>query len=191
MPKKAANTAQGGFSYIGSLAVKPHGTRLAHQACGKDGETAMVGNVALIVAAGRGTRFGGAVPKQYLPLAGRSLLSHALGIFARHHRIQAAGAVIHEDDRALYDDAARGLELLDPVPGGVDRQDSVRLGLESLEALSPDRVLIQDGARPFTSEAVIDRVLDALDTLPGAIPGLPVTDTLKRVDGGRIGATQS
>jgi 2-C-methyl-D-erythritol 4-phosphate cytidylyltransferase/2-C-methyl-D-erythritol 2,4-cyclodiphosphate synthase len=65
----------------------------------------------------------------------------------------------------------------------------VRLGLESLEALSPDQVLIQDGARPFTSAAVIDRVLDALDTMAGAVPGLPVTDTLKRVDGGRIGAT--
>jgi 2-C-methyl-D-erythritol 4-phosphate cytidylyltransferase/2-C-methyl-D-erythritol 2,4-cyclodiphosphate synthase len=149
----------------------------------------MAGKVALIVAAGRGTRFGDAVPKQYLRLAGRPLLSHALGTFARHRRIEAVRAVIHEDDRALYDEAARGLELLDPVPGGTDRQDSVRLGLESLEALSPDQVLIQDGARPLTSAAVIDRVLDALDTMAGAVPGLPVTDTLKRAEGGQVVTT--
>ena len=149
----------------------------------------MAGNVALIVAAGRGLRFGSAVPKQYLPLAGQPLLSHALGCFARHRRIDAVRAVIHQDDRVLYDNAAQSLKTLEPVPGGAERQDSVRRGLESLEALSPERVLIHDGARPLTAAAVIDRVLDALDTRPGAIPGLAVTDTLKRVSENSISTT--
>jgi 2-C-methyl-D-erythritol 4-phosphate cytidylyltransferase/2-C-methyl-D-erythritol 2,4-cyclodiphosphate synthase len=75
------------------------------------------------------------------------------------------------------------------VPGGASRQDSVRAGLESLEPLAPARVVIHDGARPFPSEAVIDRVLAALETTPGAIPALPVVDTLKRGAEGRVRET--
>jgi 2-C-methyl-D-erythritol 4-phosphate cytidylyltransferase/2-C-methyl-D-erythritol 2,4-cyclodiphosphate synthase len=145
--------------------------------------------VALVVAAGRGSRFGGELPKQYAPLGGRVLLSHSLESFAHHPRIGRVKAVIHPDDRALYDRAAAGLALLEPTAGGATRQESVRHGLESLEALAPETVLIHDGARPFIDAAVIDRVLDGLVTAAGAIAALPVTDTLKRGEKDRVAGT--
>jgi 2-C-methyl-D-erythritol 4-phosphate cytidylyltransferase/2-C-methyl-D-erythritol 2,4-cyclodiphosphate synthase len=146
----------------------------------------MVSCIALVVAAGRGTRLGGPLPKQYLPLAGRPLLRHALTALASHPAITETRVVYNPDDRALYEDAAAGLELLPPVPGGAARQDSVRLGLESLADRTPDRVLIHDGARPFLDHATIDRVLAALEDAPGAIPALPLRDTVKRGDDGFV-----
>jgi len=139
--------------------------------------------VALVVAAGRGQRFGGTLPKQYQPLGGKPLLRRALDAFADHPRIDAVRAVIHEDDRDLYDAAVAGLDLLDPVPGGASRQDSARAGLESLEGVAPRLVLIHDAARPFVAIDVVSRVVDALDTVPGAIPAVAVHDTLKRGSG--------
>lgn len=138
------------------------------------------GNVALVVAAGRGTRVGGNLPKQYQPLAGRPLLRHCLVSLVNHEKIDAVRVVIGPDDEEHYNNAARGLELLDPVIGGPERQDSVRLGLESILDLAPEKVLIHDGARPFVSAALIDRLLQALDGTEGAMPTIPVTDTLKR-----------
>ncbi len=151
--------------------------------------TTVAGTVALIVAAGRGTRFGGERPKQYLTLAGHPVLRYSLAAFAGHPEISAVRAVIHPDDRDSYDEAAQGLDLLDPVPGGASRQDSARLGLESLEAAAPDKVLIHDGARPFVPEALISRVVSTLEQAPGALPALPVTDTLKRGSEGLVGET--
>ncbi len=140
--------------------------------------------VVLVVAAGRGRRFGGDLPKQYHDLAGRMVLRHSLATFAAHPEVDAVRVVIHPDDRQLYDLAAQGLGLLEPVPGGAQRQDSVRLGLQSLAELQPDRVLIHDGARPLVDAGVISRVIAALETHPGAIPAMPVSDTIKRgVDG--------
>ncbi|MCH8038524.1 MAG: 2-C-methyl-D-erythritol 4-phosphate cytidylyltransferase, partial [Proteobacteria bacterium] len=74
--------------------------------------------VALVVAAGRGSRFGGGVPKQYAALGGRPLLGHSLEAFARHPRIDRVKAVIHPDDRALYERAPAGPDLLEPAAGG-------------------------------------------------------------------------
>jgi len=145
--------------------------------------------VALIVAAGRGSRAGGGVPKQYRSLGGQAVLRWSLERFRRHARVSAVRTVIHPDDRALYDDAARGLDLLPPVNGGATRQESVRLGLESLADLAPAAVLIHDAARPFVDDATINRTLDALVHAPGAIAAVPVADTIKRGDGGRIVAT--
>jgi 2-C-methyl-D-erythritol 4-phosphate cytidylyltransferase / 2-C-methyl-D-erythritol 2,4-cyclodiphosphate synthase len=143
-----------------------------------------VNTVALIVAAGRGRRFGAELPKQYHDLLGRPVLSHTLAAFAGHPKVDAVCTIIHPDDRVLYDRAAAGLpKLLPPVPGGAERQDSVRNGLESVAAETPARVLIHDGARPLVSPAVIDRALAALDAAPGAIVAMPVSDTLKRADG--------
>jgi 2-C-methyl-D-erythritol 4-phosphate cytidylyltransferase/2-C-methyl-D-erythritol 2,4-cyclodiphosphate synthase len=79
--------------------------------------------------------------------------------------------------------------VLPPVPGGAERQDSVRLGLEALAAHRPDRVLIHDGARPFPDAGLIDRVIDGLDREAAAIPALPLGDTVKRVEDGHIVAT--
>ena len=137
---------------------------------------------ALVLAAGRGARFGGMLPKQYLPLGGATVLRHAVMAFAGHPRIDGVLTTIRPEDRDIYDRALAGVDLLPPVSGGAERQDSVRLGLETLAAYRPDRVLIHDGARPFPDAAMIDRVLDALDRAPAAIPGLPLGDTIKRVD---------
>ena len=149
----------------------------------------MTSCIALVVAAGRGTRLDGPVPKQYRPLGGKPLLRHAVEALALHPRVAGVRVVIHADDRALYDSAVAGLSVLAPVEGGAARQDSVRLGLESLGALAPERVLIHDAARPFVDKGLIARVVDALDTDDGAIPALPVTDTVKRADAGRVSAT--
>jgi 2-C-methyl-D-erythritol 4-phosphate cytidylyltransferase/2-C-methyl-D-erythritol 2,4-cyclodiphosphate synthase len=146
----------------------------------------MTSCIALVVAAGRGTRLGASLPKQYLPVAGEPLLRHTLRALASHPRINGVRAVIRPDDRAHYAEAARDLDLLPPVPGGAQRQDSVRLGLESLIEIDPDVVAIHDGARPFVDGALIDRVLDAVESGPGAIPALPVADTIKRGRDGRI-----
>lgn len=149
----------------------------------------MVECVALVVAAGRGVRAGGGVPKQYRRLADRPVLAHSLAVFAQHRAIDAIRVVIHPDDRALYDDATQGLDLPEPAPGGATRQESVRLGLESLAALGPSRVLIHDAARPFIDAGTITRVVEALGAAPGAIPAVAVADTLKRSADGRIAAT--
>lgn len=136
--------------------------------------------IALVLAAGKGKRLPGDVPKQYRDLAGAPVLRRALDAFARHARIDAVRVVFDPADALPYARATEGLALLDPVPGGAERQDSVRRGLESLEARRPARVLIHDGARPFPDERLIDRLIDALDAAPGAIAAIPVVDTLWR-----------
>lgn len=149
----------------------------------RDAEFSMMGKcVALVVAAGRGRRFGGETPKQYLDLGGRPVLRHSLATFAVHPQVDRVRAVIHPDDRALYDTAAADLGLLEPVPGGATRQESVLLGLESLAAgpNPPALVLIHDGARPFIDAGTIARVITALADAPGAIAAIPINDTVKR-----------
>jgi 2-C-methyl-D-erythritol 4-phosphate cytidylyltransferase / 2-C-methyl-D-erythritol 2,4-cyclodiphosphate synthase len=144
---------------------------------------------ALVVAAGRGTRFGGAVPKQYLTLGGTTVLRHAVASLAEHPLITGLLVVIRPEDKGLYDRAVAGLPLLTPVAGGPTRQDSVRLGLEALAVHRPARVLIHDGARPFPDAALVDRVIDGLDRASAAIPCLPLSDTIKRVEDGVIRET--
>jgi 2-C-methyl-D-erythritol 4-phosphate cytidylyltransferase/2-C-methyl-D-erythritol 2,4-cyclodiphosphate synthase len=146
--------------------------------------------VALVVAAGRGNRFGGELPKQWMELDGRPLLRHALGAFAAHPDIAEVRVVIHPDDTARYEAASAGLRLNPPIHGGNTRQDSVRLGLEALADTPPDFVLIHDGARPFVDPGLVHRVLKALKTHKGAIPALPVHDTLKRGKDGVIVGTE-
>ena len=146
----------------------------------------MASCIALVVAAGRGTRLGAALPKQYLPLAGKPLLRYSLETLRAHPAIAAVRVVFNPDDAEHYRAATAGLDLLPPVAGGAARQDSVRLGLESLAGHAPDQVLIHDGARPFLDRGTVDRVLDALTTTPGAIPALTLSDTVKRGANGRV-----
>ncbi len=141
---------------------------------------------ALIVSAGRGARFGTELPKQYQELGGATVIRRAIQPFLDHPRMGAVRTVIHGDDLEIYRTATEGLELLEPVPGGPTRQDSVRLGLESLAGLGPRRVLIHDAARPLVSPQIIDGVIKALDNWPGAIPALALSDSLKRGMDGRI-----
>ncbi len=149
----------------------------------------MSGTVALVVGAGEGRRFGGAVPKQYLPLAGQPVLRRAVAAFLAHPDVAAVQVVIDPAHRRHYDAATAGLKLPAPVAGGATRQQSVARGLEHIAAQAPDRVLIHDAARPLVPAAVISRVLAALDASPGAVPALPVADTLKRGDGGFVATT--
>ncbi|HTQ72309.1 MAG TPA: 2-C-methyl-D-erythritol 4-phosphate cytidylyltransferase [Acidocella sp.] len=149
-------------------------------------------NIGLIVAAGRGYRVGGPLPKQYLPLAGRPILRHTIEALARHPAIDAVQVLIHPDDQALYDEATAGLEKLLQVRfGGKERQDSVRLGLEAIGALKPETVLIHDAVRPFIALETISAVLEVLKRGAGAIVGVPLADTLKRVEEGVVTGTVS
>src|SRR5438105_13894655 len=144
---------------------------------------------ALVVAAGQGNRFGGALPKQYLALDGVSLLRHAVAAFAEHPQVADVLVAIRPEDREMFDRAVAGLGVMAPVAGGPTRQDSVRLGLEALASCRPERVLIHDGARPFPESGLIDRVIAGLDGAPAAIPGLPLRDTIKRAEDGIIRET--
>ena len=137
---------------------------------------------AIIVAAGRGTRAGSELPKQWQSLAGRPVLAHTLAAFAGHFRV----LVIHPDDRARAEDLPADLI----VEGGPDRASSVRNALEALENRNISRVLIHDGARPLVSPDLIARVLAALDQGPATAPALPVTDALWR-GAETVTATQS
>ena len=145
--------------------------------------------VALVIGAGESRRFGGEIPKQYLPLAGEPMMRRSLVAFLGHPGVTTVQAVIHQNHQDFYKRAAQGLDLPAPVIGGDLRQQSVARGLESLAGQAPDRVLIHDAARPLIPEGVISRVLAALETSPGAVPALPVADTLKRADNGTIIAT--
>ena len=144
--------------------------------------------VALITACGRGNRFnqGEGIPKQYLPLAGVSLLRHSILAFLNHPKIDDVICVIHPDDVALYEEAAAGLDLLNPVFGGETRQSSIRLGLEALREHGPNKVLIHDGVRPFVSKRIINGILEKLETHPAVIPAVAVEDTLKKTHDGKI-----
>lgn len=135
--------------------------------------------IALVVAAGRGSRFGAGQPKQYRMLAGQPILRRAVLPLMRHPSIGAVRVVIHADDLRAYRSAVGDLRLLAPVTGGATRQESVLRGLESLSEAAPGLVLIHDAARPFVATPLIDRVIGALDDSDGAIPALPVVDTLK------------
>lgn len=147
--------------------------------------------IALIVAGGRGDRFGADIPKQYCRIAGEPVLRRTVTAFLGHGRVAAVRVVIRPGDEDLYAAATTGLVIMDPTHGGASRQESVRRGLESLATHAPDIVLIHDAARPFVSDAVISRVLDALEDSTGAVPAMPVIDTLKRATaaGDRIAAT--
>jgi 2-C-methyl-D-erythritol 4-phosphate cytidylyltransferase / 2-C-methyl-D-erythritol 2,4-cyclodiphosphate synthase len=149
----------------------------------------MVTCIALVVAAGRGTRLGGGLPKQYLPLAGKPMLRHSLETLSRHPDIGRLRVVFNPADAKHYAAASAGLDLLPPVAGGAARQDSVRLGLESLSEFAPDRVLVHDGARPLLDGVTVDRVLAALERSPAAVPALPLSDTVKSGEDGRVIAT--
>jgi 2-C-methyl-D-erythritol 4-phosphate cytidylyltransferase/2-C-methyl-D-erythritol 2,4-cyclodiphosphate synthase len=143
----------------------------------------MAGKVAaIVVAAGRGLRAGGDLPKQYRRILGEPVIRPSLATLVRHDEISAVQPVIHPDDAGLFEPAATGLDLLPAVPGGASRQASVRAGLEALEPRSPDLVLVHDAARPFASAALIARAIAAARKSGAAVPVIAVADTVKTVD---------
>ena len=139
--------------------------------------------IALIVAAGQGNRVGGDVPKQYRVIAGKTVLAHAHEALASHDAIDGVVVVV----AAGQEDLAQALlgEDVQVVVGADSRRGSVHAGLEAIAAAGgADIVLIHDAARPFLPPVVVDRLLDALMDKDGAIPILPVADTLVRGAGG-------
>ncbi len=138
---------------------------------------------ALIVAAGKGVRAGGDVPKQYQLLCGKPLMRHSLEAFAGHPEIDMMLTVIADGARHMFDTASTGLNILAPVWGGATRQASVLNGLRALREHKPDVVLIHDGARPCVSADLISRVIAEAKNGYGALPALDVTDTLKTKTG--------
>ena len=144
---------------------------------------------ALIVAAGRGVRAERPGPKQYEPLAGKTVLARTVEAFTGHPLINAVLVVIHNDDETLYRQALGDHEkLLPPVFGGQTRQASVLAGLERLAQTQPlpDQVLIHDGARPFVCKDLIAAVSSAIEPEAGAIPVLAISETVKRADAERV-----
>ena len=143
----------------------------------------------ILVAGGSGSRFGTGIPKQFLHLAGKPVIRHAAEALAAH-----AGLIQPVGDAVAIEAALAGIGHLPVVPGGATRQDSVRAGLEALAALwpAPDVVLVHDAARPVIPAGTVPDLLVALQRAPGAIPAIPVADTLKRAGaGGQIAATVS
>jgi len=134
---------------------------------------------ALIVAAGSGSRMGGAVPKQYRLLAGKPVLRWAVESLIRHPALQSLRVVIGQGHRELAAAALEGLAVGEFIEGGAARADSVRNGLT---AVSGDAIVVHDAARPFCPPAVVDRLLASLEFFEGAAPVLPVGDTLCRLD---------
>jgi 2-C-methyl-D-erythritol 4-phosphate cytidylyltransferase/2-C-methyl-D-erythritol 2,4-cyclodiphosphate synthase len=142
----------------------------------------MTGVAAVVVAAGQGVRAGGDVPKQFRPIGGESMLRRTLSGLLQVSGIGAVQPVTRPQDRGMFEQAAAGLTLRAPVAGGATRQASVHAGLEALEALDPDIVLIHDAARPFASPALIARAIETARRTGAAIPGITVADTVKAVD---------
>ena len=148
----------------------------------------------LVVAAGRGTRVGGDQPKQYRPVLGIPLLTRTLAKLAAAVPEGHLRAVIHADDHPAYAAAVSalpsGAKLGTPAIGGATRQQSVRHGLEALAAdgISPETiVLVHDAARPFLSRELVTRAVESARSHGAAVPGLPLTDTVKQVaPSGRI-----
>lgn len=154
---------------------------------GRYEEAASMTVAAIIVAAGRGTRVGGNLPKQWRTLAGRPVAHHTLATFLDHPVVSRIVFVHHPEDTHWIEQLpANKVEF---VEGGVTRDASVRAGLEALEGEEIDRVLIHDVARPLVSRHIIDAVLEEVAEGVGAAPALPVSDALWRGDSGRVGAT--
>jgi 2-C-methyl-D-erythritol 4-phosphate cytidylyltransferase/2-C-methyl-D-erythritol 2,4-cyclodiphosphate synthase len=147
-------------------------------------------NFAIVVGGGSGERIGGR-PKQYRLLGGEPVLRRALRVFSTHSEIAAVQPVIHKDHDAAFLAVAGDLaKCLPPIHGGRTRQRSVFAGLEAIAAMEPRFVLVHDAARPLASPALVDRALQAASASNAAVPAVPVSDTIKRVDStGHVAAT--
>jgi len=143
---------------------------------------------AIVVAAGRGERAGGGVPKQYRTLAGVPIIRQSVENMVRVSTIRAIQPVVHRDDEVLFRTALSGIDILPPVFGGATRQASVLAGLEALASRKPDVVLVHDAARPFVSPALIERAIAAGEK-GAAVPALPITDTVKSVENDVVTST--
>lgn len=146
--------------------------------------------IVLIPAAGLGRRMGGTVSKQYLSLDGRPILTHTVAVFDRHPRVDHIYIIAPENQREFCQNdciepynftKVRGI-----VTGGDQRQDSVRNGLLACAAAADDTIIIHDGVRPLFNSSQLDAVLDEVEHSGACVVGVPVKDTIKRVEGALI-----
>lgn len=151
---------------------------------------------ALIVAAGVGSRCNSTIPKQYIKLAGKSVLFHTIKRFLANQYIDYIRIAINRDHESFYEKAISLItdtKLLSPVYGGENRQSSVKLGLESLQKVNPDFVVIHDACRPFVSDVLIDNLVESMinDQYTGVVPAIEVEDTMSLVSNSFIESTIS
>jgi len=146
---------------------------------------------AVVPAAGSGLRMASATPKQYLPLAGRTVIEHALKSLLDHPGLLRLVVAVAPADKTFPSLAVAGDSRVEVVSGGTTRADSVAAGLEALQDLAPDTlVLVHDAARPCLDRTQIDRLLTGASDGSGALLARPMRDTLKRErEGGRVAAT--
>ena len=150
-------------------------------------------NIAIIPAAGTGSRMQAGVNKQYLLLAGRPILFHTLSLFSAHPRIDRICIVVPEGEidycRTEIVERYRLEKISDIIAGGPTRQDSVANGLLGCNAAIDDLVIIHDGARPLLDASDLDAILDTAAKSGAATLGVPVKDTIKQVQDGVIVTT--
>ena len=145
--------------------------------------------IALLVAAGKSERMQSDIPKPYLQFGEKTILCQTVKNFLQHPEIDGVRVVIRREHHVLYKQSIAGLTLFPCVIGGDTRQESVRLGLESIAHRGPINVLVHDIARPRTSHALISQVIAALKTNKAVIPALKVNDTIKRIANGHVRET--
>jgi 2-C-methyl-D-erythritol 4-phosphate cytidylyltransferase len=143
---------------------------------------AAIGYWLVVAAAGGGRRFGSEVPKQYSPLAGRSVIEWSLAPFLDDARCNGVVVALAPGDRWFETLPLSRHPRLTTVAGGRERGDSVRRALEALPAAESDWVLVHDAARPCVSPGEIESLLAAAPDEIGAVLAVPVADTLKRSD---------
>ncbi len=140
----------------------------------------------LLLAAGSGKRFGGDIPKQYVPVCGQPILCHTLKSLAQEPRIAVVQPVIAQADD-MYTDVVQHcafpftFELLAPVVGGSERAISMQRGLAALPD-DVDMIAVHDAARPLASKSVLSQVFDAAIAHGAAVPGIAVHDTIKAIN---------
>ncbi|MDR2548377.1 MAG: bifunctional 2-C-methyl-D-erythritol 4-phosphate cytidylyltransferase/2-C-methyl-D-erythritol 2,4-cyclodiphosphate synthase [Rickettsiales bacterium] len=156
--------------------------------------------VALIVAAGVGNRCSDAIPKQYMKLAGKPVLFHTTKKLLTNQYIDYVRVVINKDHEGFYEPVSAtwmtegvGAKLLSPIYGGESRQNSVKLGLESLQKINPDFVVIHDACRPFISNTLMDNLAQSMidGQHAGVVPAIEVEDTMSLANDNFIESTIS
>ena len=149
-------------------------------------------NIAIIPAAGSGSRFGGQTPKQFLEIAGAPIIIHTLRRFDSCEDIGAIIVALQASEISSFEESLSGFEFRKPVrlvPGGAERSDSILNALEAAREFDPELVAVHDAVRPFITPAQISAVLARAGEAGAAILALPATDTIKEVEGGIIRRT--
>jgi 2-C-methyl-D-erythritol 4-phosphate cytidylyltransferase len=149
-------------------------------------------NVAIIPAAGSGSRFGGQIPKQFIEIAGAPIIIHTLRKFDECEDIGAIVVALRREEIERFERALRAHKIRKPVrlaDGGAERSDSILNALEAASEFRPEIVAVHDAVRPFVTPERISAVIARAREIGAAILALPATDTIKEVDDGLIRRT--